>query len=63
MHFSIKKIQGKEYYYASDTVYIAKGKSRLKNKSLGNKGGALDKKWIEIESFRRAVLTNPKRTV
>ncbi len=56
MYFSIKKISGRDYYYVSDTIYIAKGKSKLKNKSLGRRDDALEKRWIEIESFRRTIL-------
>jgi len=32
MHFAIKEINGKKYHYASDYIYIAKGKTKLKNK-------------------------------
>ena len=56
MHFSVKKITGREYYYVSDSLYIAKGKSGLKNKSLGRVDNALEERWIQIESFRREVI-------
>jgi len=35
MKTSIKKINGKEYLYATDSIYVAKGKTIQKNKSLG----------------------------
>lgn len=33
--FSVKKIAGKEYLYARETIYITKGETLPKNKSLG----------------------------
>lgn len=56
MHLSIKNIKGRDYYYVSDLLYVAKGKSKLKNKSLGRVDNALEERWIQIESFRRTVV-------
>lgn len=56
MHFSIKNIKGLKYHYISDFIYIAKGKSKLKNKSLGRIDNPLEEKWIQIESFQREII-------
>lgn len=51
VHFTVKKISGKNYQYIGDYLYIAKGVTRLKSKSLGRLEKPLDQRIKYVESF------------
>ncbi len=51
MYFSIKKISGHKYHYASDTIYVTRGTTTLKNKSLGRIDNPLEQRWREAAEF------------
>ncbi len=56
MHFSVKEINGKKYNYVSDTIYVAKSKSKTKNKSLGRIDSALDEKELKLMEFENNII-------
>ena len=56
MQFSVKKINGIEYEYLSDTIFIAKGKSLARNISLGKKGKPLSNKLESISTFQQKII-------
>ncbi len=51
MFFSINKIKGRKYQYVGDNLYIAKGRTRVKVKSLGRVEGPLDQRIKRVENF------------
>ncbi len=56
MHFSVKKINGTQYHYASDSIYIAKGRSVVKNKSLGRVDSPLELRAELLLDFEKYLI-------
>ena len=56
MYFSVKEINGKKYHYVSDTIYVAKAKSKTKNKSLGRFDGALSERELNLMDFEEKII-------
>lgn len=54
LRFSVKKINGKKYLYARESIFVAKGKTITKNKSLGRVDSSTGKLNQEIE-FKKEV--------
>ncbi|MEK9159627.1 MAG: Fic family protein [Patescibacteria group bacterium] len=54
--FSVKKIGGKQYLYAKEKIYVAKGKNKIKYTSLGRVDDPINKVKKQLQ-FKRKVET------
>ncbi|MFA5792723.1 MAG: Fic family protein [Candidatus Gracilibacteria bacterium] len=57
MHSSVKKINNKSYIYVTDYIYVARGKNKKANASIGGLNAPLEKRMQKMRAFKKKVIT------